>query len=328
MHIIRNRDQKSLWLSQLSYIEKVKSQFIKEEPSKLPDTPIQDKELFPFDQDANDKERTLYQQKIGSILFSAVASRPDIAFAIARLSRFNQNPGPIHHQAADRLILFLYKTRFHCIKYGHESTASSLVVASDASFADNSLDRKSSQGFAIKLFGGLVAWRANKQDTVTTSSTEAELLALSQTTKEAIYMSRLLVALRLEIDEPLTIKCDNRQTICLLVEQSARLQTKLRHVDIHSHWLRQEVQRGSIHIQWQETKQMMADGLTKALGRQPFNHFIGLIGMENLYETLEAIQKEDELLSEQSNISTIAFVTDSVTWDAREIRSALFEDIH
>jgi hypothetical protein len=99
-------------------------------------------------------------------------------------------------------------------------------------------------------------------------------------------------------------------------------------VDIYSHWLRQEVQRGSIYIQWQETKQMMADGLTKALGRQPFNHFIGLIGMENLYETLEAIRKEDELSSEQSNISTIAFVTDSVTWDAREIRSALFEDIH
>jgi hypothetical protein len=86
MHIICNRDQKSLWLLQLSYIEKVKSQFIKEEPSKLPDTLIQDKELFPFDQDANDKERTLYQQKIGSILFAAVASRPDIAFAIARLS--------------------------------------------------------------------------------------------------------------------------------------------------------------------------------------------------------------------------------------------------
>ena len=60
-----------------------------------------------------------------------------------------------------------------------------------------------------------------------TSSTEAELLALSQTTKEAIYMSRLLVALRLEIDEPLTIECDNQQTIRLLVEQSARLQTKL-----------------------------------------------------------------------------------------------------
>ena len=126
-------------------------------------------------------------------------------------------------------------------------------------------------------------------------------------------MSRLLIALRLEIDEPLTIECDNRQTICLLVQQAAKLQTKLRHIDIHSHWLRQEVQRGAICIKWQETKQMMADGLTKALGKQPFNHFLDLIGIENLNDRLEAIQKKDELSSGMLNISTIAFVTYSKT---------------
>jgi len=80
----------------------------------------------------------------------------------------------------------------------------------------------------MKLFGGPVAWRANKQDTVTTSSTEAELLALSQTAKEAMYLSRLFRALSLELDEPLSIECDNRQTIRLLVEEVAKLQTKLR----------------------------------------------------------------------------------------------------
>jgi hypothetical protein len=67
-----------------------------------------------------------------------------------------------------------------------------LVVASDASFANNSTDRKSSQAFAMKLFGGLIGWRANKQDTVTTSTTEAKLLALAQAAKESIYVSRLL----------------------------------------------------------------------------------------------------------------------------------------
>jgi hypothetical protein len=137
-------------------------------------------------------------------------------------------------------------------------------------------------------------------------------------------MSRLLIALKLQIDEPLTIECDNKQTIRLLVEESTRLQTKLRHVDIHTHWLRQEVQRGAISIKWQETKQMMADGLTKALGKQPFNHFLDLIGIENLYDRLEAIRKEDELSSGMLNISTIAFVTYSETWDAREIRSAIY----
>jgi hypothetical protein len=54
------------------------------------------------------------------------------------------------------------------------------VVASDASFADNTIDRKSFQAYAMKLFNGLIGWRPNKQDTVTTSTTESKLLALSQ----------------------------------------------------------------------------------------------------------------------------------------------------
>ena len=60
------------------------------------------------------------------------------------------------------------------------------------------------------LFGGPIAWRANKQDTVTTSSTEAELLALSQIAKKAIFINQLLKALTLKLDEPLIIECDNR----------------------------------------------------------------------------------------------------------------------
>ena len=140
-----------------------------------------------------------------------------------------------------------------------------------------------------------MAWRANKQDTVTTSSTEAELLALSQTPKESIYLSRLFRALSLELDEPLVIECDNRQTIRLLVEEVTKLQTKLRHVDIHSHWLRQEVQRGSIQLSWQETKKMMADGLTKALGKGLFQRFREMIGLEDQTERLSLIRQEDEL---------------------------------
>ena len=101
--------------------------------------------------------------------------------------------------AANRVILYLYQTRHFCIHYGHQSMAMSLVCTSDASFADNMIDQKSSQGYIMKLFRGPVAWRVNKQDTVTTSSTEAELLALSQTVKEMIYLSRLLMALSLEL---------------------------------------------------------------------------------------------------------------------------------
>jgi hypothetical protein len=297
MHIFRNRPKRSLWLSQQAYIEKLANEFITEPKSdKWPPTPMAEEELFPLppEDEVLETDRTRYQRKIGSILYAAISTRPDIAFAAARLSRYNCRPGKTHQEAADRVIQYLYRTRYRCIQFGHESTVTSFVCASDASFADNTLDRKSSQGYVMKLFGGPVAWRANKQDTVTTSSTEAELLALSQTAKESIYLSRLLKALSIELDEPLAIECDNRQTIRLLAE-SAKLQTKLRHIDIHSHWLRQEVQRGSITLTWQESKKMMADGLTKALSRGPFDRFTDMIGLVDQEDRLKSIKREEDL---------------------------------
>ena len=72
------------------------------------------------------------------------------------------------------------------------------------------------------------------------SSTKAELLTLLQTVKKAIFTSQLLKVLTLRLDELLIIKCDNKQTLRLVTEDSMKLSTKLRHVDIHNHWLRQE----------------------------------------------------------------------------------------
>ncbi|KAK1914204.1 hypothetical protein P3342_007450 [Pyrenophora teres f. teres] len=179
-----------------------------------------------------------------------------------------------------------------------------LQIASDASFADNTLDRKSSQGYAIKLFNGLIAWKANKQDTVTTSTTEAELLALSQVAKEALFISRLLKELGIQLENPtVTIQCDNKQTIRLVTEEISKLQTKLRHVDIHNHCIRQEVSTGRISVKYTPTADMIADGLTKALPPNKWPEFLqqlGLVPAETIIARnqapLEEIQEKLESL--------------------------------
>ena len=74
------------------------------------------------------------------------------------------------------------------------------MVASDASFADNSIDQKSFQDYAMKLFGDLVGWQVNKQAMVTTSTTKAELLVLSQVAREEIYIRRLLKELQVKLN--------------------------------------------------------------------------------------------------------------------------------
>ena len=122
-------------------------------------------------------------------------TRADIAFATSKLSRFVANPGPYHHAAADRVLLYL---RYRNLGLQFGGKKDTFTVASDASSADNTLDRKSFQANAMKLVGSLIGWRANKQDIVTTST---ELLALSQAAKEGQYISRLLQELTVKLDQ-------------------------------------------------------------------------------------------------------------------------------
>ena len=139
-----------------------------------------------------------------------------------------------------------------------------LVIATDSSFADNTLGRKISQAFAIKLFGGLIAWRANKQTTVTTSSTETELLAISDGTKEVTFINYLVKELGVILDAAsIRAECDNQQTIRLVTSDLPTLATRPRHVDIHNHWLRSVADQGMIEVVYTESAKMMADGLTK-----------------------------------------------------------------
>ena len=254
-------------------------------------------ELKPRNGLATPSETNKFQRKIGSLLFAAVTTRPDIAFATSRLARFLSNPGSEHDEAADRILLYLLDTKWRALQLGG---GNGLQIASDASFADNTMDRKSSQGYAIKLFNGLIAWKANKQDTVTTSTTEAELLALSQVAKEALFISRLLQELQIKLATPaITIQCDNKQTIRLVTEEVSRLQTKLRHVDIHNHWIRQEVTTGRIRVEYVPSSDMIADGLTKVLPGNKWEGFLNQLGLVEVEKCEEMIEAPLEKIQEQ-----------------------------
>lgn len=80
-----------------------------------------------------------------------------------------------------------------------------MVIASDASFANNTNTRKSSQGYLISLFGGPVVWKATRQATVAISTIEAELLALEQIAKETIGLKRIFAEMRFDPQSPFDI---------------------------------------------------------------------------------------------------------------------------
>jgi hypothetical protein len=112
--------------------------------------------------------------------YSSAITRPDTAFTTKTLAESLQNPGPDHYTAADRCLEYLYNTRFHALELGSMApTKPVFATASDAAYADDPTTRRSTEGFLFQLFSGVIDWQSKKQATVTTSTTEAELLALS-----------------------------------------------------------------------------------------------------------------------------------------------------
>jgi hypothetical protein len=111
-----------------------------------------------------------------------------------------------------------------------------------------------------------------------------ELISLlySSTVSESMRWQRLFTSIQLDLDEPHTLECDNAQTIRILTTRGPQLQTKLKHVDVHHLWLRQQVQRKDIDIKWTPTASMIADGFTKALDRQKHEKFVEQLGLVDI----------------------------------------------
>jgi hypothetical protein len=116
-------------------------------------TPLPVEELAPYAGQATPEEIHLFQQKVGSVQYPTIITRADAARSASKLAQFLTNPGLKHHDAIDRVIVHLLQSRFLAIQYGGTDFAHAVEIASDASFADN-VDRKSSQGFLYKLYGG------------------------------------------------------------------------------------------------------------------------------------------------------------------------------
>ena len=112
-------------------------------------------------------------------------------------------------------------------------------------------------------------------------------MALSHATKESYWWNRLFKAIQLDPEHLPSINCDNQQTIQLITSDNPELTTKLRHIDIHNHWLRQEFQQQNININWIPTSQMPADGLTKALPHQKHELFIWLLRLVDIKDKIE-----------------------------------------
>jgi hypothetical protein len=149
--IARNKSDQKIWLSQEAYIKKIAKLATKRTAYPIP---IGAEKLLSRKFMVASLKIQAYQRKIGSLLFAAVFTRPNIAFATFRLAKFFTNPSYKHQQAANRALVYLLYIRHLFLQF---DGANNLIVANNASFADNLFNRKNSQAFAIKLFDGIIS---------------------------------------------------------------------------------------------------------------------------------------------------------------------------
>ena len=132
-----------------------------------------------------------------------------------------------------------------------------------------------------------------KQRSVTTSTTEAELVALSAAARELIALERFIQHMGMEQKTNMKLLCDNQQTVDMLTRKIPLLTTKMRHIDIHQHWLRQLLQRETIDYEieliWTPTSKMPADGLTKRLHTSKHQEFAKLIGLVDTSQLVDEV---------------------------------------
>jgi hypothetical protein len=268
-----NRANHKIWLCQNSYINKIMTKFHLKVMKCSKTSFANLSRINKIAENSNSQRIFVFQQRMRSLNFAAVIFRFDIVFATAKLVQFLKNSSSNHVTIANRIIAYLNDIKNLVIKFS-ENSSEIFLSASDVAFADDELIRKNSDDYLFKLYDDSIDWRAVKQVTMTTFSIETELLILSRIAKKTIWWRRFFEFIEYDSMKKLHIRCDNRQILRVLKKEMLKLDTKLKHVDIHRHWLRQKIQTNRISVNWCSTAEMSADEFIKMLSRQKHEEFL------------------------------------------------------
>lgn len=262
-----NRGKDFIELNQTKYIQKILQRFGMSDckPVKTPCELHQKLSAEVVNEENCLVGKVAYQEAVGSLLYLTQATRPDIAFAVNNVSRYNTKHNSVHWQAVKRIFRYLRGTADLKLRYT-KPTEYQLEMYSDADWGSEIDDRKSCSGFVIKLCNGAICWGSKRQPITALSSTEAEYIALSTSVREILWLKQLAG----EIDEHLNghanVYCDNQGALRLAETEAFRPRTK--HIDIRYHHIRELVEKGVINIDYVSTEVMTADSLTKAVSAE------------------------------------------------------------
>ena len=280
MTIVQNQEEKTTWIGQPDYTARLlEKQGMKEcKPVGTPVSPGTHLEKLAEDEEV--VEQQLYQSVVGSLMYLSVCTRPDIAYAVGTLARFSSKPGKSHWMAVKRVLRYLKGTANDGILF-RGGERKNLVGYSDADWAGDRQDRKSTSGYLFQIAGGPISWRSKKkQGSVALSTAEAEYVALSSAAQETVWLRKLISELKNPPECPTVILEDNQSAIAMA--KNPQFHGRSKHIDIKHHFIRERVSEKEIDLTYCPTDEMVADMLTKGLNKQQFAILRQRAGMRSL----------------------------------------------
>lgn len=228
----------------------------------------------------NDAERRTtnprYRELIGSLMYLSVATRPDIAHSVSVLSQFNEHPTEEHWGAAKRVLRYLKGTTKLGLVY--RRPVGKIIGYTDADWGNDPNDSRSYTGYVFTLGGAAISWKSRKQRTVALSTTEAEYQALTEATKESMYLRGLIYELGIPQFSEGSVYCDNQGAINLTT--AAKFHDRTKHVRIKFNFVREAVQSKTIKLLHESSENMIADILTKSLAKERHLIITKALGMD------------------------------------------------
>jgi transposase InsO family protein len=281
--VVRDRASHTISLSQTALIDRVIDQFGQTDAHPV-DTPMvtglqivrPDKTLPISDTVANWVQRTPYRSLVGTLNYLAVASRPDITFAVGRLATVLDCYRSEHWDAAIRVVRYLTGTRLFRLELGGSNSIHPLGF-SDSDWANCPTTSRSVGGYCFSLGSGMVSWASHKHPITADSSCYAEYIALHDASHEVIFLRQLLEGLNLLRVDPTPLYCDSDSARCLTEDQ--RWHSKVRHFRVKFHSTRELVDADELSVIGIRSDDNAADIFTKSLARLQFERLRSYLGM-------------------------------------------------
>jgi hypothetical protein len=273
------RSKQGIFLSQRKYILDLLTEVGMLE-CRPADTPIvQNHRLGEYpNQVPTDKGR--YQRLVGKLIYLS-HTRPDIAYAVSVVSQFMHNPSKSHMEAVTRILQYLKSSPGKGLMFSKHDNQLKVDGYTDADWAGNITDRKSTSGYFTFVGGNLVTWRSKKQKVVALSSAEAEFRGMSKGLCELLWLRKLLAEIGFAPTSEMDLFCDNKAAISISHNPVQHDRTK--HVEVNRHFIKENLEAKIIRFPFVKSKDQLADILTKAVSSKDFYNSLGKLCMRDIY---------------------------------------------